>query len=183
WEAVMGENPSRFRSPDRPVEGVNWEDCQRFLARLNGMVEGLEARLPTEAEWELGCRAGTSGMTWLGDFEIRKNEDVPGLDGIAWYEGNSGGGTHPVAMKAANPNGLFDMLGNVCEWCSDWWGDDQPDGAIDPRGPEAGSLRVVRGGSWLSHARYVRAACRDAYEPSLTSGYLGLRLARGQATR
>ncbi|HEY8208570.1 MAG TPA: formylglycine-generating enzyme family protein, partial [Myxococcaceae bacterium] len=159
WKAVMGENPSRFRSPDRPVEGVNWEDCRRFLARLNRMVEGLEARLPTEAEWEHGCRAGTSGMTWLGDFEIQGENDAPGLDGIAWYGGNSGGGyeleegydssdwkerqyphkkagTRPVAMKAANPNGLFDLLGNVCEWCSDWWGGYQTDGVMDPKGLE-----------------------------------------------
>jgi formylglycine-generating enzyme required for sulfatase activity len=92
WVAVMGTNPSRFVSPDRPVEQVSWDDCQGFIEKLNGLVPGLDARLPTEAEWEYACRADTTTATWMGDLDIRGDNDAPLLDGIAWYGGNSGQG-------------------------------------------------------------------------------------------
>lgn len=205
WQAVMGENPSRFRSPDRPVEQVSWEDCQQFVARINDMVPGLEARLPGEAEWEYACRAGTATATWLGDLEILGANNAPLLDAIAWYGGNCGvdyelkngintkswrekqhlhttGGTHPVRRKEPNPLGLHDMLGNVHEWCLDAWGGYSKADVIDPDPVpgDAGSNRVFRGGSWGSNARYVRSAYRYALAPGLRDDYLGFRLARGQ---
>jgi formylglycine-generating enzyme required for sulfatase activity len=142
WEAVMGQNPSQYKSPDRPVEQVSWEDCQKFFARINGIFEGLDLSLPTEAQWEYACRAGTDAATYAGPLEIRGENNSSALDPIAWYGGNSGvdfeldsgedssnwpnkqydhqrAGTRPVAQKLANPWGLYDMLGNVWEWCLD----------------------------------------------------------------
>lgn len=192
WEAVMGNNPSRFQSSDRPVEMVSWRDCQKFLAALNRRVPGLGARLPSEAEWEYACRAGTTTATWAGDFEIRGDNDAPVLDAIAWYDGNSGkdfdlkndphttAGTRVVRRKLPNPLGLYDMLGNVYEWCADWYAPYAAEPATDPTGPATGSSRVFRGGSWGSGARVVRAADRFADVPGDRDGYLGFRLARGQ---
>ena len=204
WEPVMGENPSRFKSPDRPVENVSWEDCHAFLSKLDRLVPGLGARLPTEAEWEHACRAGTTGATWLGDLDLRGENNAPILDAIAWYGGNSGvgfelangydsskwpekqhphtqAGTHPVGKKEPNLLGLHDMLGNVWEWCEDWYGDYAAGGVEDPHGPPTGSYRVARGGSWVDGARLVRAALRDADTPGSRLMGLGFRLARGQA--
>ncbi len=177
WQAVMGDNPSRFVSPDRPVEQVSWEDCGRFLERLNGLAPELDARLPSEAEWEHACRAGTETATWVGDLEILGENNAPLLDSIAWYGGNCGvdfelkngtltgfqdmqyphekGGSHPVRKKLPNPWGLHDMLGNVYEWCLD-----ETSGAgyaagdmVDPSPAASGSDRVSRGGSWGSATR------------------------------
>lgn len=205
WQAVMGANPSRFVSPERPVENVSWDDCQMFLAKLGGRVQGLGARLPTEAEWERACRAGTTQATWLGDLDIRGENDAPILDAIAWYGGNSGhgfdlpngedsigwpnkqyphtkAGTRPVRLKLPNPRGLFDMLGNVWEWCADWKGPYSSERAMDPTGPATGAYRVFRGGSWGVFARFVRAASRGAGTPGDRLDGLGFRLARGQET-
>ena len=204
WQEVTGENPSRFRSPRRPVEQVSWDDCQRFLATLSSRQPGLELRLPTEAQWERACRAGTSTATWLGDLEILGANNAPLLDEIAWYGGNSGvdfdlddgedssgweekqyphtlAGTREVKRKRPNPWGLYDMLGNVWEWCSDDWADRYPEGPrVDPEGPEEGAERVIRGGSWNDHARGVRAAYRYWSHPGVRIHYLGFRLSRGQ---
>lgn len=185
WQAVMGSNPSEFQSadrpvePDRPVENVSWEDCQVFLRELNRLVPGLEARLPTEAEWEHACRGGTTTATWVGDLDIRGTRDAPVLDDIAWYGGNSGKGTWPVGRKQPNPLGLYDMLGNVFEWCEDWYGPYDVVPAVDPYGPRSGSSRVIRGGSWYSSARLVRAAYRYAIVPGIRDAGLGFRVARG----
>ena len=179
WTVVMGENPSRFPGVDRPVETVSWDDCLAFITKLNGLVPGLDARLPTEAEWENACRAGTTTATWVGDL----NGDgvrAPILDAVAWYYGNSSTGTKPVLGKQPNPLGLYDMLGNVWEWCQDHYGSYEAGPLTDPRGPTEGSPRVIRGGSWLSYARDVRAAGRDDDAPQDRSDYLGFRLARGQ---
>jgi formylglycine-generating enzyme required for sulfatase activity len=180
WVAVMGNNPSRFKSPDRPTESVSWDDCKVFLARLNDRVPGLEARLPTEAEWERACRAGTTGATWGGALDLREDGSVPVLDPIAWYRLNGGMQTHPVAKKQPNPLGLHDMLGNVYEWCEDWMGPYDAERVIDPRGPRSGSSRVIRGGAWSSSAQRVRAALRFARDPAHRFDNLGFRLARGQ---
>lgn len=206
WEAVMGSNPSRFKSPDRPVENVSWNDCQVFLATLNARVPELGARLPTEAEWERACRAGTTQATWQGDLVILGSHNAPILDAMTWYGGNSGkgfelpighdssnwsekqhphwrAGTHPVGHKLANPWGLRDMLGNVYEWCSDYLGPYATETIVDPAGPLTGSHRAYRGGSWTGIARRVRAAARGAGSPDDRFDYLGFRLARGQAPR
>jgi formylglycine-generating enzyme required for sulfatase activity len=203
WEAVIRKNPSEFKTPDRPVEQVSWEDCQRFLGRLNEMARGLDARLPTEAEWERACRAGTTSATWAGECRIVGTNHAPVLDAIAWYGGNSGvgfelangvdssgwpekqhahtrAGTHPVAKKQPNPWGLHDMLGNVWEWCENWYGPYDKSPVTDPRGPSVGSDRVCRGGAWRSGAGLVRAAHRSANSPDCRYVGLGFRLARGQ---
>ena len=181
WQAVVGTNPSRFKGSDNPVESVSWFDCEQFVQRLNERVDGLDARLPTEAEWEYACRAGTTTATWIGD--LHKGEDVraPLLDSIAWYSGNAGGSTHPVAQKAANPWGLYDMLGNVYEWCADWKAAYPSNTVRDPVGPAQRADRVLRGGSWFSSARYVRASYREADSPDYRDALIGLRLARGPA--
>lgn len=204
WEAVMGNNPSSFISPDRPVEQVSWDDCQVFLTKLNALIPGLDARLPTEAEWEYSCRGGTTTATWVGDLDIRGERNAPVLDAIAWYGGNSGrafdleegydvrdwperqypdpqAGTRRVRTKRVNPCGLYDMLGNVYEWCEDWYESYDVRSTVDPPGDTSGSERVCRGGSWLSNAGRVRAAFRRAYAPGYRDGYLGFRLARGPA--
>ena len=207
WEAVMGSNPSRFKSPTRPVEQVTFEDVRAFTEKLNALAPGLGLGLPSEAQWEYACRAGTTTATYAGDMRIVGECNAPVLDRIAWYGGNSGvgfeledgadssgwpekqydhtqAGTRPVGLKVPNAFGLHDMLGNVWEWCADNWHDNY-DGAptdgsawVDADGGAA--LRVVRGGSWLDDARLVRAAFRDHYVPSNRNVYLGFRCARVQ---
>jgi formylglycine-generating enzyme required for sulfatase activity len=166
WRLVMGNNPSYFKGPDLPVESVSWDEVQDFIAKLNQMLGTNNLRLPTEAEWEYACRAGTTGARYRE------------LDKIAWYDDNSGGKTHPVGKKAPNAWGLYDMLGNVWEWCQDWYGA-YPFGSVtDPTGFLTGSIRVNRGGSWYYNARYVRAAIRGCDVPRARYGALGFRLAR-----
>ena len=166
WSAVMGDNPSNFEGPKRPVEHVSWEDVQGFFTSVNALVAGAGLRLPTEAEWEYGCRAGTSG-NWYAN-----------LDDAAWWSENSGDETHVAGSKLANVWGLRDMLGNVNEWCSDWYGDYPSSEASDPPGPETGSGRVARGGSWTGLATNVRAANRYKVELERRSYSLGFRIAR-----
>lgn len=205
WREVMGENPSRFQSAKRPVERVSWAECQSFLEKLNGRLPGVEARLPTEAEWEYACRADTQMSSYAGELEILGEANAPLLDEIAWYRGNSGvdfdlekgydssewsekqyphqeAGTRQVALKKPNPWGLYDMLGNVYEWCEDKWNLDGYPGTKkreDPLG-SVGSYRVFRGGSWLSLARLVRASSRYGDVPGYRYFSVGFRLARGQ---
>lgn len=181
WQAVMGENPSHFQDPKRPtlpVEQVSWDHCQIFLQRLNEHVPGLAARLPREAEWEYACRAGTTTATWADDLE---SEDVSAvLEPIAWYGHNSDQSTQPVRGKAENPWGLYDMLGNVWEWCQDPYERYARTAAQDRTDASEGDHRMIRGGSWLSFARFVRAANRYAHPPDYRGDSLGFRLARGQ---
>ena len=146
WQAVMGENPSHFKVADRPVESVSWEQCREFLTALNSRLDGVQLSLPSEAQWEYACRAGTE--------TARYSEN---LDAIAWYDENSGNETHPVARKKANPWGLYDMLGNVWEWCKDVWVEDYTEKSRAAASADSASAhRVIRGGSWVYDAM-VRA--------------------------
>lgn len=183
WEAVMGDNPSKFKGKQRPVELVSWNDTQEFLERLNRRFRNLEARLPTEAEWEYGCRAGTQGAHWLSGPAISESESAQRLQEIAWFTGNSEGSTQSVASKSPNPWGLYDSLGNVLEWCWDWYEQYSETLAIDPEGPEGGGGRVIRGGSWSEHAQDVRAAYRFWGRPDVRSPNLGFRLSRGRVPK
>jgi formylglycine-generating enzyme required for sulfatase activity len=162
----MGSNPSGFKGPNRPVEQVSWNDAQEFIAKLNAKNDGYRYRLPTEAEWEYAARAGTTGA-YAGD-----------LDAMGWYDKNSGGKTHLVATKTANAWGLYDMHGNVWEWVQDWYGDYSAVAVTDPVGPNTGSFRVYRGGSWSNWAQYCRSALRDFHSPDIRYNNLGFRLLR-----
>jgi formylglycine-generating enzyme required for sulfatase activity len=204
WEAVMSDNPSRFKSATRPVESVSWKDCVTFMDRLNEQVPGLGLSLPTEAEWEYACRAGTETATYAGALVIKGERNAPMLDEIAWYGGNSGvdfelddghdssnwpekqyphkkAGTHPVGLKRANAWGLYDMLGNVWEWCADRYGGYSNEEVVDPAGPLQGDAHIIRGGSWVVNARGVRSAYRDSSSPDFRNCDLGFRCARVQA--
>jgi len=181
WTAVMGRNPSHFKGADLPVEQVSWYDSQIFIQRLNQMEEGGRYRLPTEAEWEYACRAGTVTAFVSGPITHAGRKLDPALDRIGWYWANSNGSSHPVAQKEANAWGLYDMHGNVWEWCQDWfqsWFDKFTAGpVIDPQGPKRGRFRVFRGGSWFAGAEYLRSADRLRSKPDFRSYGLGFRLA------
>ena len=176
WERVMGSNPSKFKGADSPVENVTWTDAVAFCKKLAEMEtkagrvpEGMAYQLPTEAQWEYACRAGTTTAYSWGDTITKTNANYD-------YDGKNGlGGTTPVGKYPANPWGFHDMHGNVWEWCADWYGD-YPSGAVrDPLGPAVGSDRVVRGGCWSEKASDARCAIRDGSVPVLRD-YLGFRL-------
>lgn len=169
WQAVMGSNPSYFEGDGLPVEQVSWDDCQKFIRKLNSLT-GQNFRLPTEAEWEFACRGGNNsrGYKYSGSNYI---------DNVAWYDGNSGDKTHPVATKSPNELGIYDMSGNVWEWCADWYGDYSSGRQTNPKGPYDGSYRVGRGGSWFIYARFCRSSYRISYYPTFRFNFLGLRLA------
>ena len=170
WTAVMGNNPSYFKGDNLPVEQVSWEDCQTFIGKLNDLT-GKRFRLPTEAEWEYAARGGNrSNHTQYSGGSM--------IDDVAWYEGNSGGKTHSVKTKKPNELGLYDMSGNVLEWCQDWYGYYGSNAQTNPTGgPGSGSYRVNRGGCWGSFERYCRSSFRRNYSPGYRSYYLGFRLA------
>jgi formylglycine-generating enzyme required for sulfatase activity len=208
WTTVMGANPSRFPDPARPAEMVSWTESQDFIARLGKLIEDDDDtlfRLPTEAEWEYACRAGTTTATYAGNFELKGEHDAPVLDRIAWYRGNSGiesdmgvdsdysrtnqqseltrASTRPVKQKQPNQWGLHDMLGNVLEWCLDTrrsYNTADP-ALVDPVSVgSSGDPRINRGGGWIVAANSVRAAFRNADSPTSHKRDLGFRLARGQ---
>ena len=168
WEAVMGSNPSHFKGAQNPVENVSWNDCQEFVSRLNSLT-GRTFRLPTEAEWEYAARGGKKSSHY-------KYSGSGNIDDVAWYDDNSGSSTHPVGTKSPNELGIYDMSGNVYEWCSDWYGGYSAGAQTNPQGPSSGSRRVLRGGSWYIHAGYCRVSYRNFFDPR-SSGYSnGLRL-------
>jgi formylglycine-generating enzyme required for sulfatase activity len=178
WEAVMGENPSDFKGPSHPVENVSWDDCQQFVQTLNSQLPNIQLTLPTEAEWEYACRAGTATSTYAGDLTIDKNGHADGLEQLAWYTANSENETHDVAELQPNEWGLYDTLGNVWEWCSDNVGCEYTNDAVsDPVyvTDDASAYRVIRGGGWGFSARFVRAACRNGLPPGHRNDYLGFR--------
>ena len=172
WRAVMGSNPSKFKGDNLPVEQVSWNDCQTFINRLNSYT-GRNFRLPTEAEWEFAARGGNysrhykySGSNYISD--------------VAWYCDNSGNRTHPVGTKQANELGLYDMSGNVWEWCSDWYGSYSSYSQSNPTGATSGFGRVERGGNWCGLARYCCSSHRSYYAPGNSFDDLGLRLVLSQ---
>ncbi len=184
WRAVMGtmtitqgclfpmkvqvpNNPSNFSScgDNCPVERVSWNDCQEFIQKLNQREGNGTYRLPTEAEWEYACRAGTRGPYYAD------------LDRAGWYSENSGSRTHPVAQKVPNAFGLYDMHGNVWEWCQDWYGG-YPDGSVtNPKGLSSSTGHVLRGGGWYDLARYCRSATRNSSSPDIRLYHFGFRVA------
>lgn len=173
WHQVMGENPSFFREcgEDCPVEHVSWEEVQEFIEKLNRMEGTDQYRLPTEAEWEYACRAGSTGSFCFGDDEAE-------LEKYAWYEKNSETSTHPVGLLKASPWGLHDVHGNVYEWCQDWYGQYPPGPVTDPEGPSSGEYRVLRGGSWNGDAEDLRSAYRLRFSPGYRYNHIGFRVAK-----
>lgn len=168
WKAVMGSNPSNFKGDNLPVEQVSWNDCQEFIRKLNSLT-GKNFRLPTEAEWEFAARGGNNsrGYKYSGSNDIGS---------VAWYWDNSGSKTHPVGQKSPNELGLYDMTGNVWEWCQDWKGVYPSSSQTNPTGPASGSYRVNRGGSWGLNARDCRVSYRSSSAPGYSDDFLGLRL-------
>ena len=168
WQAVMGSNPSGFKGDNLPVEKVSWNECQDFISKFNAMT-GKRFRLPTEAEWEFAARGGNksrgyqySGSKTIGD--------------VAWYKDNSGHKTHAVGTKQPNELGIYDMTGNVWEWCQDWYGSYGDSPRINPMGAVSGSYRVRRGGSWYDSAGFCRSSYRDYFTPDYRNYNLGFRL-------
>ena len=169
WRAVMGNNPSSLEGDDKPVERVSWDDCQEFISKLNAAT-GQNFRLPTEAEWEFAARGGNKS----NHYQYSGSDNI---DDVAWYGDNSDAETHDVATKKPNELGLYDMSGNVWEWCSDWYGDYSSSAQTNPTGANSGSIRVVRGGSWGNFAGDCRFSYRGSGSPDCRSYFLGLRLA------
>jgi formylglycine-generating enzyme required for sulfatase activity len=160
WKAMMGTNPSHFKGVNRPVESVSWDDCREFCEKITAVLKGrVTVRLPTEAEWEYACRAGTKTGYWSG------NDDAA-LDRVGWYSANCSE-TQPVGQLAPNAWGLFDVHGNVWEWCSDWFGPYSANEQTDPIGQSSGDSRVLRGGSWYYGSGHCRAAYRFRNVPQL----------------
>ncbi len=168
WQAVMGSNPSSFKRSNNPVEFVFWNDCQKFIRKLNSLT-GRTFRLPTEAEWEFAARGGneSKGYKYSGSNSI---------DNVAWYDGNSSSKPHAVKTKSPNELGIYDMSGNVYEWCQDWYGSYSSNAQTNPKGPSNGSDRVLRGGSWDNNARHCRVSDRNHCSPRYSCSNYGLRL-------
>ena len=168
WEALMGSNPIHFLGDNLPVKGVSWEDCQEFIRRLNN-ITGKHFRLPTEAEWEYAARGGikSHGYKYSGSNTI---------DNVAWYDGNSNGKLYPVKSKSPNELGLYDMSGNVWEWCCDWYDNYGSASQTNPMGPSSGSNRVFRGGSWSDNEKSCLVSYRYGSTPSYRDYSIGFRL-------
>jgi formylglycine-generating enzyme required for sulfatase activity len=172
YTVVMANNPSGFSGKANPVESVSWDDAVAFCRKLSAKA-GKTVRLPTEAEWEYACRAGSTTRFGFGDNDKE-------LDKYAWYDGNSDRTSHPVGQKKPNAWGLYDMHGNVWQWCSDWYQDSYRDlGAVDPTGPAEGKSRVLRGGCWIDGSIFCRSASRGNLDPGRRFIYFGFRVVAG----
>ncbi len=171
WQAVMGNNPSHFKGDDLPVESVSWDDCQEFIRKLNKMTH-MDFRLPTEAEWEFAARGGNKSKNY-------KYSGSNNIDTVAWYNGNSDGKTHSICQKKPNELGLYDMSGNIWEWCQDWYDKNYYDNSpkINPCNNKKASRRVYRGGGWYSDVSSCRIAYRNSFTPTIRNYILGFRLA------
>lgn len=168
WNEVMPENPSKFIGDRNPVENVSWEECQTFLQKLEKKT-GDQFALPTEAQWEYACRAGTDTRWFFGEDETQ-------LGDYAWDETNSNKTTHPVGKKKSNPWGLYDIYGNVQEWCSDWYYGSYPrEDEINPVGPSTGDSRVLRGGGWGELSIYLRSSYRNCNGQDCKNDGIGFR--------
>jgi formylglycine-generating enzyme required for sulfatase activity len=180
YQHLMGSNPAFYKGEQNPVESVTWTEAAEFARRLSELPPETKAgnrfRLPTEAEWEYACRAGSTTMFPHGD-------DEAGLEDFAWYHKNSASTTHPVGEKQPNAWGLHDMHGNVSEWCQDFYGDYSREAAIDPRRPQSGERRTLRGGGWFQVAMWQRSSHRDAFVPSVRYVGLGFRLVATMQTQ
>ena len=172
WKAVMGSNPSKWKGDNLPVEQVSWDDCQTFIRKLNALT-GKNFRLPTEAEWEFAARGGNNsrGYKYAGSNNIGD---------VAWYDDNSGSKTHVVGTKSPNELGIYDMSGNVWEWCQDWFGSYSSASQTNPTGASSGSYRVLRGGCWFNYARSCRSSGRIINTPGGRYNDNGLRLVLSQ---
>ena len=169
WEAIMGDNPSVFQGdPMRPVENIDKFDCAKFVDKLTELT-GRVFRMPTEAEWEFAARGGNLSSL----YRFSGSDDV---NAVAWYDFNAGGTTHAVALMAPNELGLYDMSGNVCEWCQDWYYMYDFSPQVNPVGPESGTNNVYRGGSWFVPEVDCRVSSRFDRDPHEKSGDLGLRI-------
>ena len=174
WQAVMGYNPSPIQGDNLPVVKVSWNDCQSFISKLNEIcskqLEGKRFALPTESQWEYAARGGNKSRGY-------KYSGSNSLNFVAWHRDNSGNTLHAVGMKSSNELGLYDMTGNVGEWCSDWYGAYDFDSLTDPTGPSSGFFRVHRGGSWSGSMKFCRVSHRLSGAPNITDSNLGFRLA------
>jgi formylglycine-generating enzyme required for sulfatase activity len=170
WKAVMGYNPSKFKGDDLPVENVSWHEAQEFILKLNNQTTYRQYRLPTEAEWEYAARGGAQSRGYKYSGSNIVNE-------VAWYKDNSGGHTYPTGRKRANELGIYDMSGNVREWCSDWYGEYDSSSQINPQGAYSGSDRVSRGGSWYRKDINCRVTFRGNRNPDNRYEYIGFRVA------
>lgn len=168
WKSVMGNNPSYFKGDNLPVESVSWDDVQEFISKLNAATD-KKYRLPTEAEWEYAARGGRKGQ----GCKYSGGNDVAT---VAWYTSNSGSKTHPVGQKQPNELGVYDMSGNVWEWCADWYGSYSSSSQTNPTGPSSGARRVLRGGSWYSDAGCCRVSYRNNDDLNNRGGNGGFRL-------
>ncbi len=173
WQTVMGSNPSHFTDPKNPVEEVSWDDCRLFLDKLDAKIGSQHEKfsLPTEAQWEYACRAGSGRRYYFGD-------DEADLGDYGWCLANADNKPRPIGQKKPNACGLYDMHGNVGEWCQDWYGGGYYAASKmdDPNGPATGTNRVNRGGGWDRPARYSRAAYRSYYSPGFRLDYVGVRV-------
>lgn len=169
WHAVMGKNPSEQKGHDLPVESVSWEDCETFIGKLNALT-GMKFRFPTEAEWEFAARGGkkSKGYAYSGSDNI---------DDVAWYYQMRRTQERSVKRKKPNELGLYDMSGNVFEWCQDWYGDYTSESQTNPQGPSSGTFHVYRGGSWSTHSWRCRTSYRSANVTEFDYHFMGLRLA------
>jgi formylglycine-generating enzyme required for sulfatase activity len=168
WKSIMGNNPSKYAGDNFPVDNVSWDDVQEFISRLN-VITGKNYRLPTEAEWEYAARGGNQCKGY-----IYSGSNHP--DDVAWSSGNSGGQTHAVGTKKANELGIYDMSGNVWEWCLDWYGSYPAAAQKNPTGTKSGSYRVNRGGGRNSNAYHCRVTCRNLNSPGARRDSLGFRV-------